>query len=93
MYNEPQIVLAGELKSLQKLSLKLASEGVGRNIGQIGGKAAISIYGAGPYQLKRLLDYALGLGISEVIKLDQDKEDQRKNGQDKRVRNRRKVAA
>ena len=90
---EPQLILAGPLAQLQKLAMKLAKEGVGRSIGAQNGKSIISIVGAGPYQLQRILEDALKLGISEVMQ-PKDKEDQRKNGQArKRVREKRKVAA
>lgn len=90
---EPQIILAGPLEQLRRFELIVAREGVGRKIGVYKGKSIISIVGAGPFQLQRLLDDASRLGISEIVTIE-DKEDRRKNGQArKRVRNRRKVAA
>lgn len=76
MFFEPQIILAGEYSALQKLAIKLANEGVGRNIVPKDGRYVIAIYGAGPFQLKRLIDYAMSIGIVEIV----DKEDM-KSGQ------------
>lgn len=92
MNYEPQVILSGPINLLERLAMKLAREGVGRHVGVFRGKPVISIVGAGDNQLRRILDDAVSMGITEVI----DKEEFKDYGQarrGKRTKHRRKVAA